>query len=136
MPDEPDYTILSSGRTRRYFITASVMLLLFFGLEAALQAQLQSDSTMTTSRSSESQDDPRTKAWWMAIGWGTVLLVLLITCSAAIIIFSRRYKTYLVHGERTPTPNEDVWAMHRVPEELNDEWRNGADRNNGDDSNR
>ncbi|MCG8407342.1 MAG: hypothetical protein MI923_19260 [Phycisphaerales bacterium] len=104
---------------RLIMILASLLLLP--SAETTLKAQFRGNSDGTTSRPATMNDDPRVRAWWQVMGWGLLLIVIAITCSAAIIIFSRRFKKYLTGGASTPTPSDDVWAMHRLPEERDDE---------------
>lgn len=47
-----------------------------------------------------------------------LILLVFLTGTIAIVRFSRRYNRYLLNTPATPTQSEDVWAMHRVPEEL------------------
>jgi hypothetical protein len=49
------------------------------------------------------------------------LLVLVGIFSISIYAFklwSRRFRQSLFHKPLSPTPSSDVWAMHRLPEEL------------------
>ncbi|MFQ5429867.1 MAG: hypothetical protein ACE5E1_06105 [Phycisphaerae bacterium] len=49
--------------------------------------------------------------------WGVVLIVVFFTAAVAIIVFSRRFQTYVLHKRHPPTPSEDVWLMHQLPPE-------------------
>lgn len=50
--------------------------------------------------------------------WGVVIFFVLIIAASAIIVFTRVYRTYLIRDSKTPTPDDDVWQMHRLPKEL------------------
>jgi ABC-type Fe3+ transport system permease subunit len=53
-----------------------------------------------------------------------VLLVLVGVFAIGTLAFlrwSRRFRSQLFRRPRPPTPAEDVWAMHRLPEELAEE---------------
>ncbi len=64
------------------------------------------------------RDDPRLDRWRRVFGWGLLLLVIFVTAAAAIIVFSRRFLSYLRAGEETPpTDSDDVWVMHKLPED-------------------
>jgi hypothetical protein len=49
--------------------------------------------------------------------WLSVLLLVLFFSAAAIIVFSRRFRAYMLVGRGGPTPYTDVWSMHRLPGE-------------------
>ncbi len=46
-----------------------------------------------------------------------VLVIIFAFGSLAWIRWSRRFRAWLLREPRPPTPAEDVWAMHRLPEE-------------------
>lgn len=47
-----------------------------------------------------------------------VLVVLFAVSSYAFILWSRRYKRWLLRHPTQPTPHQDVWPMHKLPPEL------------------
>jgi len=48
-----------------------------------------------------------------------LLLVLMFgVASLAFLRFSRRFRRWLLRRPTPPTPADDVWAMHRLPPEL------------------
>jgi hypothetical protein len=53
--------------------------------------------------------------------WTAVLLFVFLVGSFAIHRFSRRYRAYLLRKPASPTASEDVWRMHRLPEEWDEE---------------
>lgn len=55
--------------------------------------------------------------WRQVFFWSVVLLLIFFIAAAVIIRFSLRYRAYLFREKPPPTPNEDVWRMHRVPEQ-------------------
>lgn len=73
---------------------------------------------------------PRTQRWWFTMGWGLLILVTFFTGATAIIIFSRRFRDFLRSESATPTPSEDLWAMHKPPpidENVFEEFEKGRD---------
>jgi amino acid transporter len=53
----------------------------------------------------------------------TVLLLLIVFLfgAFAIVIGTRRWQALAAHKRAPPTPNADVWAMHKLPDDLLDE---------------
>jgi len=47
-----------------------------------------------------------------------VLVIIFGTGTFAFLRWSRRFRQRLLRRPRPPTPSEDVWAMHRLPDEL------------------
>ena len=64
--------------------------------------------------------DARVMRWSSVFFLGVLLLLIFLVAAGVIIHFSRRYRQYLLRQKSTPTPSEDVWAMHRAPTD-NDE---------------
>jgi hypothetical protein len=55
--------------------------------------------------------------WRQTFFWGVVLLIVFMISAGVIIRFSIRYRRYLLSGKKSrPTPTEDVWKMHKLPE--------------------
>src|ERR1041384_138600 len=52
-----------------------------------------------------------------ALIYASLLLLIFVVASWALLRFTRHYRTYLIRGKRAATPSEDVWAMHRPPPE-------------------
>jgi hypothetical protein len=65
---------------------------------------------------------PSQVARWRAVLLGSVLLLLVLIVGAlAIIRFSRRYRSYILRRPHEPTPADDVWLLHQLPEESESE---------------
>jgi len=62
------------------------------------------------------KDDPRYQRWRVTITWSLVILIAFVTAASAIVVFSRRFRRWLGREETKPTSSEDVWAMHKAPE--------------------
>lgn len=63
------------------------------------------------------RDDPRYRRWQTALTWGLIILITFVTGAAAIVVFSRRFRRWIGREKKKPTPDEDVWAMHKLPED-------------------
>lgn len=61
--------------------------------------------------------DPRVGRLNQIVLWSVVLLLVFCVGAAAVVHFSRRYRTYLLRDRSQPTPDGDVWAMHQLPPE-------------------
>src|SRR5262249_37968666 len=53
-----------------------------------------------------------------ALALTIIMLVIFLFAAITIVRFSRRYRRYLGTRKSPPTPNADVWSMHKVPESL------------------
>lgn len=53
--------------------------------------------------------------------WTIVVLIIFVFSSLAIRRFSRAYKANLLRSPERPTASEDVWKMHRLPADDDDE---------------
>ena len=60
-----------------------------------------------------------------------VLVIIFAFAGLAWMRWSRRFRIWLLREPRPPTPVDDVWAMHRPPEELEESEDADAD---GDDA--
>ena len=49
--------------------------------------------------------------------WLLVLIGIFTVCTLAFLRWSRRFRKLLLARPRPPTPVDDVWSMHRLPEE-------------------
>jgi hypothetical protein len=63
-------------------------------------------------------DDKATARMLQAVlFWLLVLLGVFMICTLAFLRWSRRYRKLLLARPRPPTPADDVWSQHRLPEE-------------------
>lgn len=56
-----------------------------------------------------------------AIILGGVLVVVLLVAGYALLRITRQYATASLGKKAEPTPTDDVWAMHQLPEESVDD---------------
>jgi len=59
--------------------------------------------------------------------WATVVVLIFFVAALVIIRFTLRYRAYLFREPNRPTPSEDVWQMHRLPENDEDSRDLGAE---------
>ena len=106
----------SNRRCRRGHRMIGGALTLFMLLSATAVAQSGPPPTDAdvTSQSVRSRPEPHLARWWQSIGWGILLLVILVASASAVVVFSRRYGKYLRSESRKPTPIDDVWTMHKL----------------------
>ncbi len=56
--------------------------------------------------------------------WVGLLFAIFVIASLVLLTWSRRYRRWLFgrsDDRPPPTPSEDVWSMHRLPEEESDD---------------
>lgn len=75
---------------------------------------IESASSQPTTSFSE---DQRLLHWRQVFFWSVVLLLIFFIAAWVIIRFSLRYRAYIFREKPPPTPSEDVWRMHRLPED-------------------
>lgn len=49
--------------------------------------------------------------------WLLVLIGIFAICTVAFLRWSRSFRKFVLARPRPPTPADDVWSMHRLPEE-------------------
>ncbi len=77
-------------------------------------------STATT-RPVRMIDDLQVRNWWRSFIWAIVLVFVFVFGSLAIIVFSRRFRAFLTGRPQKPTSCDDVWRMHKLPPDANDD---------------
>lgn len=50
--------------------------------------------------------------------WLVIFVIIFAASSFAFLRWSRHFRNTLLRPPRPPSPSEDVWAMHRLPEDL------------------
>lgn len=66
--------------------------------------------------------------WVRVFSLTLIIVVVLVFAWLVIVVFSRRFRAYLAPPPRPPpTPSDDVWAMHKLPPELEAELRDSPD---------
>jgi hypothetical protein len=74
------------------------------------------DSAATNPADSNSETR-RLLHWRQTFFWAIVLVLIFFLAALVIIRFTLRYRAYLFRERQKPTPSEDVWQMHRLPED-------------------
>lgn len=86
----------------------------------ATAAAASHDEPSATTQPSDAEAlrrDPRVRRLNEVVLWSVVLLLVFCVGAAAVVHFSRRYRTYLLRDRSVPTEDGDVWAMHQLPPE-------------------
>jgi hypothetical protein len=91
-------------------------------------------SPSPTSRPAKLMQDRRVKRWAKAFSWTAVILLVFAFGAAAIVVFSRRFRDYLIRPSRKPTEYVDVWKLHKLPPE-SDAGEPGRPGGDGDNDN-
>jgi hypothetical protein len=82
-----------------------------------LEESQPSEQKHAASLPTRKKTDARVARWVRTLFWSMVLIVVFIFAAIVIVIFSRRYRAYLLRGRTTPTPSEDLWVKHKLPPE-------------------
>ncbi len=97
---------------------------------AATQPSVQSEPTEGASQKAGTQvgggdeaestaaamlKDRRVRRWWFTMGWGLFIIAAFLASASAIIIFSRRFQSWVGRKPPEPTNCEDAWSMHVAP---------------------
>ena len=61
-----------------------------------------------------------------------VLVGILGVSLYAFKVWSRRFRQMLLRKPAPPTPNEDVWAMHRLPDDAENQDPDWSDKDDAD----
>ncbi len=101
------------------FLLALAGLGMLLGGVALLIEQQQQIESPFVPPGTTAQNDPTLVA--QALQRALVLLLILFgifsVASFAFLRWSRRFRKWMMHKPRPATPDADVWAMHRLPDE-------------------
>ncbi|HON65166.1 MAG TPA: hypothetical protein PLS23_01620, partial [Phycisphaerae bacterium] len=77
----------------------------------------------TTSRPvSPVSPEVKARAIWQLLFWLLILTFIFLVSTTAFLRWSRHFRRSLLRKPHEPTPSEDVWAMHKLPEGAVEEW--------------
>lgn len=102
---------------------AQVLCLVGLGLVLAGGALLvQHYATLPTVQSprppaDENQNYELARLIQRVLFWLLVLIVIFGVSTFAFLRWSRRFRHWVFHRPHPPTPSDDVWSMHRLPDE-------------------
>ncbi len=100
------------------FLLSGILILV--GLSTLMTRRGEPEPQPTASRpigSMEPEKLAMAQAMQRALLALVVLVIIFIFGTLAWVRWSRRFRIWLLREPRPPTPVEDVWAMHRLPEE-------------------
>lgn len=94
--------------------------LLFVLLGVFLTLQYQYEIYETTASGPGPLPDNKATARMLqaVLFWLLVLIGVFMISTVAFLRWSRRFRKYLLARPHLPTPVDDVWSMHRLPEEV------------------
>ena len=62
---------------------------------------------------------------WILL-WLPIFGLIFVVSTLAFLRWSRNFRRWIFRKPRPPTPSEDVWAMHKLPEEALRQWTEDA----------
>ncbi|MBP7933463.1 MAG: hypothetical protein KA354_02335 [Phycisphaerae bacterium] len=96
------------------------LIILGFILSLRQQEEMETVTKPVTTMSAEQRS-----SWAQAIRQFLFLMLVILGVfsvgTLAFLRWSRRFRQWLLHKPPAATPNGDVWAMHRLPEEESQE---------------
>jgi uncharacterized membrane protein YidH (DUF202 family) len=66
--------------------------------------------------------ETKVRALRQMLFWLLILVVIFLVSTLAFLRWSRHFRRSLLRKPHEPTPSEDVWAMHKLPEGAVEEW--------------
>jgi hypothetical protein len=117
--------------------TMWLLLLAFIGVSVMSSAVLAdsqgsgADSAVAASQPAPTQDPRALGRTLRNVLYILLVLVVLFTVSSyAFILWSRRYRRWLLRHPARPTPHADVWPMHKLPPEEGEDENSQPYENN------
>jgi len=80
----------------------------------------QAATTLPSSGPGGLSPGERLVLWRSTLFWGLFILMIFVVAALAIVRFSVRYRRYLSDRRTKPTPTEDVWKMHKLPDDFDE----------------
>lgn len=80
------------------------------------------DQPSPTTQVAEISRETKARALRQMLFWLVVLVVIFIFSTTAFLRWSRHFRRSILRKPQPPTPSEDVWAMHKLPEGAVEEW--------------
>jgi flagellar biosynthesis/type III secretory pathway M-ring protein FliF/YscJ len=116
--------VAESNRQRIAFVLMGVGLILTLLGLGLLWLQQPAAQPLVPSTQAALAPPPAVKAQAMrqALFWLVVLVLVFLVSSMAFLRWSRHFRRSILRKPHSPTPSEDVWAMHKLPEGAVDEW--------------
>lgn len=74
----------------------------------------------TASEISPRQVDAAQAAQWLLM-WASLLILAVIAGTYAVVRGARRFQQLADHKRAKPSPLDDIWSQHRLPEDLDDD---------------
>lgn len=117
--------VAESNRQRIAFVLMGagiVLALLGFGLLWLQQPAPGPVSSPTTQPAAALSTSLQARLLRQALFWLVILVIIFLVSTTAFLRWSRHFRRSLARRPHPPTPSEDVWVMHKLPEGAVDEW--------------
>lgn len=108
----------SDGKSRRVGLILLVTGLVLLAISVVIVLDRSGQSPESAPLAVRESAPGIARASWLTQAVLLISLVFLIFVvgTFAMVRFSRRFRAALLGRRATPTPSEDVWQMHRLPE--------------------
>ena len=93
------------------------LLFVLLGVFLTLQYQYSQYESVLSGPGPLPDDKATARMLQAVLFWLLVLIGVFMICTLAFLRWSRRFRKLLLARPRPPTPADDVWSMHRLPEE-------------------
>ncbi len=116
--------VSESNRQRIAFILIGIGLaLILVGFALHFMNQIDPETSPLTTRAASSvAPELKAKAMRQMLFWLVVLVLVFIVSTTAFLRWSRHFRRAILRKPHGPTPDEDVWAMHKLPEGALEQW--------------
>lgn len=121
--------VAESNRQRIAFVLMGagiVLALVGFGLLWPQHPAPGPVSSPTTQPAAALSTSVQARLLRQALFWLVILVLVFLVSTTAFLRWSRHFRRSLFRRPHPPTPSEDVWAMHKLPEGAVDEWKDSG----------
>lgn len=98
-------------------ILGAGLILLGFGVVAFQQVPYE----MPSKASHVLTPEAKVELMRQLLFWSLVFVLIFTVSTYAFLRWSRHFRRLILRGPRQATPSEDVWSMHRLPEDWREE---------------
>jgi hypothetical protein len=96
--------------------------LILVGFALLFWNQASLDSSPVTTRAANVAPEAKARLMQHMLLWLVVLVLVFMVSTTAFLRWSRHFRRSILRKPHCPTPDEDVWAMHKLPEGALEEW--------------
>lgn len=115
--------ISESHRKRVSFTLLGVgLFLVLLGFVVLMTHTAAPDQLTISTRPVDVPTAAKARALRQMLFYLVMLVIVFVISSTAFLRWSRNFRRSLLRKPKPPTPSEDVWAMHKLPEGAVDAW--------------